>query len=227
MVAHAHRSQPRLPGFIPPSNPGSNLACVQKRDGRTQITGLATLVQGGKESSPRRGPFSVPPLAWGLASAALLPALYLTVLTLAQSWSHARDQMGRDAPYLVAFSLGLGGQVGLFTHLRAEGRARPGGGAGAAIGASGGTSTLGMLACCAHHASDILPIFGLTAAAGFLSSWRPWFLAAGVASNAAGLAYLLFKFRAVRPDARARGPAGACPMPTRPSPAGQEEGDSP
>ncbi|MFZ3080423.1 MAG: hypothetical protein WA109_12145, partial [Bellilinea sp.] len=55
----------------------------------------------------------------------------------------------------------------------------------------GATSTVAMVACCAHHAADVLPILGLTAAATFLAEYRTAFMVAGLASNLIGIIVIL------------------------------------
>ncbi len=52
-----------------------------------------------------------------------------------------------------------------------------------------------MLACCAHHLSDVLPIIGVSGAAVFLNQYKTPFLALGVVMNVLGIAYLLWKVR--------------------------------
>lgn len=48
-----------------------------------------------------------------------------------------------------------------------------------------------MLACCAHHLTDVLPLVGLTSAALLLANYQSVFLVLGVGSNLAALTYLL------------------------------------
>ncbi len=57
---------------------------------------------------------------------------------------------------------------------------------------------MAMIACCAHHAADILPILGLSAvagAAGFLAEWRVPLMSLGIVMNLAGILYLLHRAR--------------------------------
>jgi hypothetical protein len=60
-------------------------------------------------------------------------------------------------------------------------------GTGALAGASGGTSTAAMVACCAHHVTDVLPLLGLSAAATFLAEYRIPFMLVGLATNLIGI----------------------------------------
>jgi len=59
------------------------------------------------------------------------------------------------------------------------------------MAASAGTSGGAMAACCAHHATDILPIVGLTAIAGVLDRYRIPLLLLGVFSNIIGVMWML------------------------------------
>ncbi|NOZ26655.1 MAG: hypothetical protein GXP39_01200 [Chloroflexi bacterium] len=140
------------------------------------------------------------PVIAGVLGALGLAALYLGIVTLAESWEHARDLFREDAPFVVPIILGFGIQVGLFTYLKL-GLHLPDGtrAAGALTGTAGGTSTLAMVACCAHHVTDVLPLVGLSAAAVFLAEYKIWFMAAGLATNLIGILVML---RLLRRDRR-------------------------
>ncbi len=126
--------------------------------------------------------------AVGLAAAAGLLGFYLGTLTLAQGWEHAvRQLLQEDRWYIAAIVVGFGLQVGLFSHLRRRHGRAPRAGVAASTGASG----TAMVACCAHHLTDVLPLLGASAAAVFLSEYRTQLLWLGIAANAAGTAYLL------------------------------------
>ena len=59
-----------------------------------------------------------------------------------------------------------------------------------------GTSTvasgMAMVACCAHHAVELFPILGLSAAALFLSDYQEQFLIFGVVANLMGILMMLW-----------------------------------
>ena len=57
----------------------------------------------------------------------------------------------------------------------------------ALTGASGGMSTVAMVACCAHHVTDVLSILGLTAAAAFLAEYRLAFMFLGLGMTLMGI----------------------------------------
>ncbi|MBI2765929.1 MAG: hypothetical protein HYX53_08475 [Chloroflexi bacterium] len=129
------------------------------------------------------------PLAWGLVAASLLVGFYLAIITVAQDWTHAREQLQTDRWFVAAISIGFGVQVGLFVHLRAL-HARSNAGT---MAASTGTSTVAMLACCAHHLADALPLIGLSGAAVFLNDFKGPILWTGIVMNGLGIAYLVRK----------------------------------
>jgi len=52
-------------------------------------------------------------------------------------------------------------------------------------------STVAMVACCAHHVTDVLPILGLTAAAAFLAEYRIPFMLIGLGTTLIGIAVML------------------------------------
>jgi hypothetical protein len=136
----------------------------------------------------KRWPVSPASVFFGaLASAALL-ALYLGLISLAQGLDHAIYQLRADFPFVGAVALGFGIQVGLFMELRAtQARSRR---SGAMTAASAGAGGAAMLACCAHHLVDVLPLVGLSAATVFLNDYRAPLVALSLGMNALGIALL-------------------------------------
>lgn len=135
------------------------------------------------------------PAIWGLLAGLSLLAFYLGLITLAQDWSHALEQLGDDKWFIGPILAGVGTQVGLFVYLRQLHLNAHATG----VAASAGTSTVAMLACCAHHLADILPIVGLSGVALFLDEFKIPLLLAGIAMNLAGVGYLLKKIRKTSP----------------------------
>jgi hypothetical protein len=134
------------------------------------------------------------PLVAGLLAAAALLGFYLGVITLAQDWSHALDQLRADGSFVGALTAGFGTQVGLWVYLRRlHARTRAVG-----VAAGGGTSGVAMLACCAHHLAEVLPIVGLSGAALFLAQVKLPLLWLGLSMNLAGIFYLLRQIRRQR-----------------------------
>lgn len=146
------------------------------------------------------------PVIVGLLSALGLAAFYLGIVTLLESWGHALDLFREDAPFVVPIILGFGTQVGLYTYLKlglhlANGTRA----AGALTGTTGSTSTLAMVACCAHHVTDVLPLLGLSGAAVFLAQYKVPFMVAGLLSNLIGIGVLLTVLRRARKRSRLEG----------------------
>jgi YHS domain-containing protein len=147
--------------------------------------------------APARGKIALGDLRsvlYGLLAALGLLAFYLSIITLTQSWTHALEQLADDAGYVAALTAGFGTQVGLFTYLRAlHSGARSGG-----VVASTGTSTTAMLACCAHHLTEIAPFLGLSGLVVFLNAYKVPLLWLGIGMNLIGIALLLRKVRRAR-----------------------------
>lgn len=130
------------------------------------------------------------PIALGAASALALVGLYLGVATWGESADHAVALLWNDWLFVALISGGFGAQVGLFTYLRLLQRAMARGSA-ALVGAGTATSSVSMVACCAHHLADVLPIVGLSGIAVFLVEYRAPLMLLGIAANVAGLAVML------------------------------------
>ena len=139
-----------------------------------------------------------------LAGGATLIGLYLLLVTWAQGFEHATELLLDDWYFVAAIAAGFALQIGLFVHIRRLMSLRRRGRAGAATAAGTGTSTAAMLACCAHHVTDALPLLGLSGAAIFLSDYRLPLMLFGIAVNAVGVGYMLsVLMRESRPDSRA------------------------
>lgn len=119
--------------------------------------------------------------------AALAMASFYAVVVAAASGSvdHLVDQVRQDWPYLALIITGFGVQVALLAELRHR-RALHHGEAMAG-GAGAGASTIGMIACCAHHLADLLPLVGAVGIAGFLTDQRIPVMLLGIAINAVGV----------------------------------------
>lgn len=134
------------------------------------------------------------PVAVGLAGATLLSGLYFGIVSLAESPKHALDLFWQDRYIVIPIILGFGIQAGLYSilKLRLFVPVSSLGPSGSIVGAGGATSTIAMVACCAHHVTDVLPILGLTAAATFLAQYRLAFMAVGLGTTLFGIGFMLF-----------------------------------
>ncbi len=131
------------------------------------------------------------PLGAGVGGMVLLMGVYLGIVSLAESPAHALDLFWEDKAFVVPIMLGFGVQVGLYTLLK-KGLHLPARAAGGATTvAGGGMSTVAMVACCAHHIADVLPLIGLTAAATFLANWKIPFMIVGLLTNLIGVGVML------------------------------------
>lgn len=123
----------------------------------------------------------------GAFASLILLVFYFSILSLAESLSHAVSQFWQSWYWILLLVAGFGTQVGLFAFVREKQKAV----SGKTVAASGGVSTGAMIACCLHHAADVLPLMGLAAAAAFLTQYQVWFIILGVLSNLVGIAMLL------------------------------------
>lgn len=143
------------------------------------------------------------PLAAGLLGAAILGGLYLSIVSLAESLEHALDLFWQDKAFVVPILIGFGIQVGLYTFLKKGLYVPSQTPVGATTAAGGGMSTVAMVACCAHHAADVFPVLGLTAAATFLASWKIPFMSLGLVMNLIGILVMMREISKARRGAAA------------------------
>lgn len=149
------------------------------------------------------------PLGAGLLGGLALAGLYFGLVSWAESPAHALEQAWQDRWIIAPLILGFGVQVGLYAVLKTGAYipvAAPGS-SGVLTGASGGMSATAMVACCAHHLTDILPLVGLTAASTFLAEYRIPFMLMGLGTTAVGIAVGLRAVFRARRSALAHHPA--------------------
>ena len=140
-------------------------------------------------------------IGMGVLGAVALVGLYLGIVTWAQGADHALELLWSDRLFVALISVGFGTQVGLFTDLRLLQRAMTRGSA-ALTGAGTATSSISMVACCAHHVADVLPILGLSGLAVFLVEFRTPLMLVGLATNLVGIAVMLRQLLRIRGDYR-------------------------
>lgn len=133
------------------------------------------------------------PVAAGLAGALFLTSLYFGIVSWAESAQHAIELFWQDRWLVLPIVLGFGVQTGLYSilNLRLFVPVASTGPSGKMVGAGGATSTVAMVACCAHHVADVLPILGLTAAAAFLAKYRTAFMLIGLGTTLLGILVML------------------------------------
>lgn len=154
---------------------------------------LVTAIARPLRAAPPIAPRSI---VAGILGSATLLTLYLTIISLAQGVEHALEQLALDAPFVGLIAAGFGAQVGLFAELRAVDRHHRTSAAVTAVGT--GTSAAAMLACCAHHVVDLLPIVGLSAAAVFLNAYKTPLFLIGIGMNLIGIVVVARQLRRAR-----------------------------
>ena len=134
------------------------------------------------------------PLGAGIAGSFFLTAIYFGIVSWAESPQHALELFWEDRWIVVPIILGFGIQMALYTILKKRlfVPVSSTGPSGALTGAGGTTSTLAMVACCAHHVTDVLPILGLTAAATFLAEYQTAFMLVGLGTTIIGIIIMLY-----------------------------------
>jgi hypothetical protein len=133
------------------------------------------------------------PAGAGLLGMIALSGLYFGIVSLAESPAHALELFWEDRWIVIPIILGFGIQLALYVTLKKRlfipvTDIGPG---GALTGAGGGVSATAMVACCAHHVADVLPLVGLTAAATFLAEYRLAFMILGLGTTVLGIVVML------------------------------------
>ena len=119
-------------------------------------------------------------------------AINFIVLASLNFPSMAIFQLKRYIWLLIPLVLGFGIQIGLFTYLRHLNVI-----CGVTTAASGGVSSISMILCCSHYLVNIIPFISLSTA-NFLTQYTFYILLFGVASNIAGILFMLNKIRKVK-----------------------------
>lgn len=135
------------------------------------------------------GPMAIArPSAFGALAFGALLAAYFGVLTLVSGWSFTVSQFADFWFYIVPLALGFGVQIALFVRLRqVVSRAKD---TGAVVAASGTTSTVAMISCCAHYLANVAPVLGATGLVAFAAQFQVELFWVGLLFNLAGIAYI-------------------------------------
>lgn len=118
----------------------------------------------------------------GIASISLLLS-YVIVMTLLGGPTAAIQQFAALWYLMVPLAIGFGIQVALAQRLRAL----------HTVSAGGASASVAMLACCAHHATDVLPILGLSAVSSLLGTYQKQILIISLFVNVLGIVFLVRK----------------------------------
>ena len=133
------------------------------------------------------------PLIFGILGSLSLFSIYFTIMVVTTPFIYAVEQLLDFLVFISLLVVGFGIQVGLYSYIKLyfsyKAKEKS---ATSSMVAAGGISTTSMIACCAHHLTDVLPILGLSAAALFLSKYQILFMVIGVLSNLIGI-NIMFK----------------------------------
>lgn len=117
---------------------------------------------------------------------------FLLLWAVTGDFLHPIVQFRQLQPWMSLLIIGFGVQVGLFRLLQKGFRLTPFERKDTKALASTGTAMSGvsMVACCAHHLAEALPILGVFGAALFFSKYQKELLMLGVVANIAGVGYM-------------------------------------
>ena len=129
---------------------------------------------------------------FGALGSVALFLVYFLILTLLNSADHAFTQFIDLWYYMTPLIVGFGIQIGLYVYVKESFKLIASTtGATTAVAASGSVSTASMVACCAHHLTEILPLIGLTFLSTILTKYQISFIILGVLSNLVGITMML------------------------------------
>lgn len=132
------------------------------------------------------------PLIYSLLSFfGLILFYFLTMGLFSRSWAVTLAQFKVLWLWMVAISLSFSAQVYLYLSLR---KVVSQGTGGRVISTSATTSTVSMVACCAHHTADFLPLLGFSALSLFLVNYQKPILTLSLTLNIIGVLFMLRKF---------------------------------
>lgn len=140
-----------------------------------------------KNKNEKIAPF----IAGFLGSFGLLGFYFLTTGLVTGSWEFPWRQFLVFKFLMGPLVLGFGLQVGLWQYLRLK-KQKVG---GTTVVAGGGTAGVSMIACCAHHLAEIVPILGLSALSIFVVKYQVQFLVLGVLTNLVGIFLMVRKIK--------------------------------
>ena len=148
----------------------------------------------------RKAKRTVLPLAAGLLASGLLIAVRLGTFLWAAGPEFALDLFMEDWGLVFPMIAAFGVQMALYVVLKKRlfVPVASTGPSGVMTGASGGMSSVAMVACCVHRVTDLAPILGVTALATFLTDYRMTFMGVGLASSLIGTLVMLFILRRER-----------------------------
>ena len=143
----------------------------------------------------------------GIIATVSLILFYFVVMTVASaSLSETLEQFRQLWYWMIALSLGFGIQVGLYTNLKTQISKLKTTTQNLKLIKSGetitatstGTSSASMIACCAHHLTEVLPIIGLSGFTIFLTRYQIPIIVFGITMNLLGILYMLKQIKKIK-----------------------------
>jgi len=127
-----------------------------------------------------------------VGSFSLFVFYFVLLFLVTRDLAHPITQFLEFQPWMSILIVGFGVQVGLYSLLKKGFRLNLTQKKDTKVAASAGGAMSGvsMVACCAHHVVDVLPILGVSGAALFLTEYQKEFLILGVFANAIGILYM-------------------------------------
>lgn len=133
------------------------------------------------------------PIIIGVIGVVGLLIVYFGILTWAVSLRHALEIFAGIWYWIIILAIGFGIQLGLYSYIRINIRKKVAAET-AEVATAGGISTGSMIACCAHHIANVLPIIGLSGLSAtliFFEKYQIPFIMLGIFSNLFGIVMML------------------------------------
>lgn len=149
---------------------------------------MAIDTPSARHARASRAPGLARAFAFGALGTAALLAIYFATLTAVSGSAFALEQFATFWPYVAALATGFGIQVGLFSWLHRAVHAAHG--SGKVVAASGTTSGVAMVSCCAHYLVNLLPALGAAGLVTFVAQYQIALFWVGLLANVLGIAYM-------------------------------------
>lgn len=134
------------------------------------------------------------PAVIGIFSSLSLLAIYALTMSLLSGREAALAQFRALWWLMLPLSSGFGIQVGLYAKLKQVITVQ----SKTLLATSGTSAGVGMLACCVHHLTDVLPIIGLSGLSLFLVNYQTPILTASLIINLVGIFYMFKQLQNVK-----------------------------
>lgn len=130
------------------------------------------------------------PVIYFVFGTTLLLAIYLLLMRITTgSMETAISQFNYYRSWILVLSVGFGIQLALYKLLKIKHKNSAE--TNKMTKVTGTTSTATMVACCAHHAVDVLPVLGASALVSFLGAYTKELFTVGIVFNLFGIGFML------------------------------------